>query len=537
MDEILNDLIPIMKKEFPHRPPDNETLNEYFLERIRKNLHICLCFSPIGSGFRKWALHFPGLISGCTIDWLFKWPRDALLAVAKHYLGNFNIDTPAPVKDSLIDFVAAIHFDIAVKCDQYFECYRRIVHVTPKSYISFLDAYRRVYKQQSEHIRGLINRLSSGLQKIEDAHNSITNLSTELVEKRKEIDEANIEAEKVLEDVLKQTQAAEEVKNKVQIVKEKCEKIVAGIEVDKALAEEKLAEAKPALEEAEAALNTIKPADISTVRKLAKPPNLIMRIMDCVLILFKRPLIPCEEDPERKGCIKPSWQESLKLLANTNFLNSLLNFPRDLITEETIDLMEPYFLADDYNLDTAKKVCGNVAGLCAWTKAMAKFYWINREVIPLKDNLTKQEIRLSAANEDLAKAEDTLQEKERQLGVVRDLFEKATAKKKTLADDAEICQRRINTAMALIEGLSGEKVRWTEETRTLSEQITRLAGDVLVSTAFLSYCGCFNQDYRTSIINTWVKDLLKMKIPHTPNLDIFNVLTDDNTVSYRFPCP
>jgi len=72
---------------------------------------------------------------------------------------------------------------------------------------------------------------------------------------------------------------------------------------------------------------TIKPADIATVRKLGKPPHLIMRIMDCVLLLFQKRVNPVEQDPERP-CVKPSWSEALKLMNNSGFLGSLLNFSK-----------------------------------------------------------------------------------------------------------------------------------------------------------------------------------------------------------------
>lgn len=47
IDEICNELVPVMKKEYPKRTPSNENLYEYFLSRTRQNLHVVLCFSPV----------------------------------------------------------------------------------------------------------------------------------------------------------------------------------------------------------------------------------------------------------------------------------------------------------------------------------------------------------------------------------------------------------------------------------------------------------------------------------------------------------
>ena len=53
MDEILQELVPVMKKEFPRRPPSNENLYDYYMSRVKYNLHVALCFSPVSFDLKK----------------------------------------------------------------------------------------------------------------------------------------------------------------------------------------------------------------------------------------------------------------------------------------------------------------------------------------------------------------------------------------------------------------------------------------------------------------------------------------------------
>jgi dynein heavy chain len=52
-----------------------------------------LCFSPVGDKFRTRARKFPGLISGCTIDWFLPWSKNALEEVADKMFNGFDIKT------------------------------------------------------------------------------------------------------------------------------------------------------------------------------------------------------------------------------------------------------------------------------------------------------------------------------------------------------------------------------------------------------------------------------------------------------------
>jgi dynein heavy chain len=82
-------------------------------------------------------------------------------------------------------------------------------------------------------------------------------------------------------------------------------------------------------------------------------------------------------------------------MSGSGFLGSLQTFAKDTINEETVELMAPFLNMEDYKFENAKKVCGNVAGLCSWTIAMSVFFGINKEVLPLKVRYFLCRVRLA----------------------------------------------------------------------------------------------------------------------------------------------
>ena len=163
---------------------------------------------------------------------------------------------------------------------------------------------------------------------------------------------------------------------------------------------------------------------------------------------------------------------------------------------------------EDYSMDVAKRVCSDVAGLLCWTKAMSSFYSVNKEVLPLKINLAFQEARLNKADKALKRAEKALRKKERELKKVQKMYHNAVMEKQQIAKQADQCRKKMSAASTLINGLGGERIRWTQQSKNFKDQLQKLFGDSVLACAFLSYSGPFNQEFRNKLMTKWKSILI-----------------------------
>ena len=68
----------------------------------------------------------------------------------------------------------------------------------------------------------------------------------------------------------------------------------------------------------------------------------------------------------------------------------------------------------------------------------------------------------------------------------------------------------------LVGGLASEKVRWADSVQKFQQDEKTLAGDVLLTSSYLSYVGCFGRSYRIDLLeNKWMPFLTALNVSPT----------------------
>jgi dynein heavy chain len=260
-----------------------ESLWQYFVERCSRNLHVALCFSPTGDKLRTRCRNFPGLVNNTVIDWFMPWPQQALTAVADVYLGKANVDKA--LQKCLVQHMVNVHLSAIAASNDYMQRWRRINHVTPKNFLDYIATFVRILAEKRAANDAMCQRLESGLKKLEEAGVQLAELNEQLAVQNEAVKSKTEACNKLLEGITVSTAQAEEKKEQAQLKEKDLELQNIQIAKDKEEAEQALAAALPALEEARAALSNLSSAEITEIRSFAKPPKEVQKVCECVCVV------------------------------------------------------------------------------------------------------------------------------------------------------------------------------------------------------------------------------------------------------------
>eukprot|EP00116_Pleurobrachia_bachei_P000174 sb/3460436/ len=473
---------------------DRDGIYDHFISRVRDNLHIVLCMSPVGDSFRTRCRMFPSIVNCCTIDWFTQWPKEALLSVSNTFFADVDIGVSDEVKSAL-----------------FFSELRRHVYTTPTSYLELINLYLSMLNDKRKQLCAARDRVDNGLKKLLETNDLVANMEVELTalgpELKRKSEDTDILMVKLEKDQVEADKVRAVVSEEEAIAKEKADETEAIAED----AQRDLDEALPLLYAANKALDSLDKSDIAEVRVFANPPEMVMVVMEAVCILLGS---------------KPDWASAKGLLGDSTFLSRLTNYDKDNIPDKILRTLKKYIDNPKFVPEIVEKTSKACRSLCLWVRAIDSYAHVFRTVEPKRQKLEGAQAELAVVQEELAKKQASLKEVEDKIKELQDSFEASVREKETLQRNIALTAARLKRAGKLVTALGDEQVRWAETVEAFQREIDNVAGNVFIASACVAYYGPFTSKYREMLVTEWVERCQELGIPVSQDFSLVSTLAD-----------
>ncbi|CAG9466771.1 unnamed protein product [Pedinophyceae sp. YPF-701] len=501
----------------------------FFNKRVRAQLHLVVCMSPIGDAFRQRLRMFPSLVNCCTIDWFREWPDEALRSVALSFYKELPLNDEAnpDLLNKIVEACVGVHQSVERHSKDFFEQLRRYNYVTPTSYLELLTTFIKLLSDKRQEVHEMSRRLEVGLDKLMETEGEVQVMQKELEDLQPVLLKTSQEVEDLMVVITHDKKEADETRAAVE--KQEADANVKAAEAQelKASAQKDLDEALPALDAAVESLKNLSRNDVVEVKSMANPPQGVRMVMEAACIMFQeKPKMVA--DPDKPGKKKPDyWENAKKMLSDAGkFLDALMTYDKDNIAASVIEKIQPYMQMEEFVPEAVARVSKAATSICMWVRAMYTYHQVALSVEPKRQALAKAEAELAETMEQLAEAQAKLRAVQDKIAELEASFDEATAKKEALSRQSEDCKAKLNRADKLLGGLGGEKMRWMQTVAQLREDLKNIAGDVVVSAGAIAYSGPFTPNFRTRLNQDWESQLRELGVPHTPGTNITKTLQD-----------
>ncbi|XP_064811633.1 dynein axonemal heavy chain 6-like [Oncorhynchus masou masou] len=497
---------------------NREEMYSYFIEQVHQRLHIVLALSPAGMRLRQYCWAHPALLSCCNIDWYSEWSKDALLQVANSTINSDHFDWLGQVLQNKVARVCVdIHQSSTQMAAQYLQEMRRPYYIVPSTFIEYIDTFTKMCHSEGSKLHNVRDRFSNGLSILSEATSLVTVMQDELLALGPQIEEKSKEIEILMGKLKEDSQAVEQVR---AIVKIEEDMMVQETRIVHEYAEDATADLNkvlPLLEKAVSALDALQKSDISEIRVYTKPPELVLTVMHAVCILLQQ---------------RPDWTTAKQLLGDPGFLKRLVSLDKDSLPEKVFLKLRRYSKCPDFNPAKVGMVSIACRSMCLWVLALEHYHEVYKIIEPKRNKVNVAQAALVKSESNLMKKQKRLSKIEEHQKALEDRYDASVSERQDLGRRKERTMNRVQRAASLISAMSNEKDRWEKAVCDLDNKLQHIVGDVMVSSAFITYCGPLTADYRKAMVKKWLDFCHNMEIPVSPQYTFTSAMTEKNQVRH-----
>lgn len=385
-----------------------------------------------------------------------------------------------------------------------------------------INQYVRLFNEKRDELEEQQRHLHVGLDKLKDTVTQVEELRKSLAIKRSQLQAKDAEANEKLRRMVADQQEAEQKKTASIEIQ------AALVEQDKNIAQRRsvvmadLADAEPAVLDAQSAVSSIKRQHLQEVRTMANPPEAVKLAMESVCTLLGHKI--------------DSWRTVQGIIRRDDFIQRIVNFDTNSqMTKPLRELMKKDFLSrPSFNFETVQRASKACGPLVKWVLAQVRFSEILDKVEPLRNEVQSLESQADMTKKQASQIITIVAELESKIVTYKEEYALLISETQAIKSEMERVQSKVDRSMKLLESLSSEKGRWESGSRTFDAEMSTIVGDVLLSAAFLAYGGFFDQHYREVMWQEWSSHLHEASIKFKPELSLTEYLsTADDRLSWQ----
>ncbi|XP_055310948.1 dynein heavy chain, cytoplasmic isoform X4 [Sitodiplosis mosellana] len=501
----------------------SDELYKWFTQQVMSNLHVVFTMNPSENGLKDRASTSPALFNRCVLNWFGDWSDSALFQVGREFTIRVDLEKPQwkspdffPVcnpllpstpshRDAVINACVYVHQTLHKANARLAKRGGRTMAITPRHYLDFIHHFVKLYSEKRSDLEEQQLHLNVGLNKIAETVEQVEEMQKSLAVKSQELQAKNEAANAKLKQMFKDQQEAEKKKVQSQDISIKLADQTVKIEEKRKFVMADLALVEPAVLDAQQAVKSIRKQHLVEVRSMANPPAIVKLALESICLLL--------------GENASDWKSIRAVIMRENFINSIVTFSTEDITDDVRDKMKTRYLSNpEYNFEKVNRASMACGPMVKWAIAQIEYADMLKRVEPLRDELQSLEDQAALNMKNAQDTKELIAQLEQSIAAYKEEYAQLISQAQAIKTDLENVQAKVDRSIALLKSLNIERERWEATSETFRSQMSTIVGDVLLSAAFIAYGGYFDQHYRSSLFSTWCQHLQAAHIQYRPDI-------------------